>query len=168
VVVLGIAAVFGYTILEPVTKAERGARFQTHFFVCDFFTLSLLIAIPLFFISNVRSINGEELTVTILLGLILVAVFVYSWARGATALSAIGVVNSWKRCCFLGVLVPIAILGSALVVPTLIMLAFFLTNMPPRGIMLWLAAVVVTPLVAYLCRRCTRWVIADPKPNPSS
>ena len=167
VTVLGIGSIFGYTILEPVANAERGTRFQTRFFVCDFFTLTFLIAIPILFVTTVRRWHGEESIAVNIPGFILIGVFVYSWGRGATALSAVGVVDSRKRCCFLGALLPIAILGSAVAVPMLIMLAFSLSQMPEWGVMIWLAAILAAPVIARLCRRCTLWIVSSPEHKPT-
>ena len=42
----------------------------------------------------------------------------------------------------------------------LFVMAFTLTQMTRSSIYLWLAGVVVAPIVAILCRKCTLWVLA--------
>lgn len=170
--VFAAGAAFGYTILQPVAHAERGLGFQTRFYVCDFFTLTLLLAIPILFLTTARRAYGQDAIVVDIVGGILIGIFAYVWGRGATALSAIGVVDSRKRCCFLGALLPVAILGSAVVVPMLAMLTFSLSRMPGWGILLWLASLLVVPVVALLFRRWTVWIVSDPvtvpMPQPDS
>ncbi|TWU27945.1 hypothetical protein Poly41_70190 [Novipirellula artificiosorum] len=160
-VLLGVGSLFGYTVLQPVALADRGLRFHARFFVCDFFTLTFLIAVPT---SLVTSFTRWPVDVFVLrvTGVLLVGVALYSWARGATALTAIGVVDARKRCVFLGMLLPIAILGSAIAVPTLIISVFWLPRLSAWGILIWLVAIPAIVMIARLCRKCTMWVISDP------
>jgi hypothetical protein len=160
VVLFGVGAMFGYAILQPITKVDCLAKTQIRFYTCDFFTLSFLIAVPILVVTNVRQSLGENSIIVDVSGFILIGVFAYVWGRGATSLSSIGVVDTWKRCTYLGVLLPIAIVGSAIAIPMLIMMTFSLLQMTPLDICLWLTGIVVVLIVAILCRKCTMWVLS--------
>lgn len=94
---------------------------------------------------------------------ILICVFIYIWWRTATALSSVGVVDASKRSVMLGILMPLAIIGSALVVPGWIVATFSAGNFNGAGFLIWLAAMIVIPIIAMMGRRVTRWVIVSAK-----
>lgn len=158
----GIGAIFGYAIIEPITKADRLVRSQARFHTCDFFALSFLLTIPILFFTSIRRWFGGEIIVDAI-GFILIGVFAFACVREAASLSGIGVVNAWKRFTYLALLLPIAIVGSAIIVPMLIIMAFTLDEMRVLTAGLWVAAVVAVPLVAILCRRAAQWVQSKEK-----
>lgn len=157
--------VFGYTIVQPLAKAKLAIKSSTRFFVCDFFTLTFLISIPILFIATIRRTIGQDSPALFIVGLTLIGTFAYAWGRGATLLSAVGVVDSQNRCCFLGVILPIAILGSAIAVPMLILSGVALPRMSGWGVVLWLMAALATLAVAMICRMLT-WRITRDGPRP--
>jgi len=159
-ILFGVGAAFGYAILGPLAKADRFAKARMRFYTCDFFTLSFLLALPLLFVAAARRWHGENSMAVNICGFILVGVFAYAWGRGATALTAVGVVNTLKRCSFLGLVLPIAIVGSAVGIPMLVMMVFALPEMTLLGRCLWSSGIPVTIVVAILCRKCTTWVLS--------
>jgi hypothetical protein len=160
VAMFGLGAMFGYAILEPVIKADRSSQSQLRFCTCDFFALSFLLTIPILFFTSIRRLFvGNEIIVDVI-GFILIGVFACACVREATSLSGIGVVDAPKRFTYLALLLPIAIVGSAVIVPMLIVLTFSLPDMTRLNIYLWLGSLVVVPTVAILCRKCTQWVLS--------
>lgn len=159
-ILFSVGAVFGYVILGPIAKADRHTKAQMRFYTCDFFTLSLLLALPMLFVAAARRWHGENSMIVNTCGFILIGVFAYAWGRGATALSGAGVVNTLKRCSFLGLVLPIAIVGSAVAVPVLVMMVFALPQMTLLEVCLWSSGIFVAIVVAILCRKCTVWVLS--------
>jgi len=159
-ILFGVGAIFGYAILGPLSKADRHAKAQMRFYTCDFFTLSFLLALPLLFVAAARRWHGENSMIVNTCGFILIGVFAYAWGRGATALTAVGVVNTLKRCSFLGLVLPIAIVGSAVAIPMLGMMVFAIPQMTLLEMCLWSSGVFVAVVVAILCRKCTTWVLS--------
>ena len=87
-----IASIFGYVILEPVAKAARGKQWTSRFCLSDFFSLSLLLAIPLVIVAAVRPLHEEDSAFVNVVSVMLIGVFAYAWWRGTVTLSRIGVI----------------------------------------------------------------------------
>ncbi len=159
-VVISCSALFGYMILEPIAKAVRGKSWSTRFCVADFFSLSILLAIPLVFVASVRRMHPLDSSVINGLGFFLVGVFAYTWWRGTVTLSRIGIFQTSRRCLFLGIIMPISVLGSALAIPTLIAIAFSIHEISNVVFTAWLIGIFATPVIAWFGRWATSWVVA--------
>ena len=160
-IVIGLASVFGYVIVEPIAKAVRGKRWTSRFCVSDFFPLSFLLAIPLVFVAAIRRLPGQDTIFVNVVSIILTGVFVYAWWRGTVTLSRIGVLHTGRRCVFLGILIPTAVLGSAVGVPLLVVMAFRIPRMPTLVFAAWLSGIIAVPIIVTCCRRAAHWVVSD-------
>jgi hypothetical protein len=166
IAVFGGGAYFGYTILKPLVEATAGTKSRTRFYLCDFFTLSVLVVIPIAFFSQVyrNTYRRDMSVVNVALG-ILIAVFVYMWWRVAAAMTRAGVVSSGKRVVMLGMLMPMVVIGSSLVVPVWIVTTFSAAQFSGVEFLFWLATSIVIPITAILGRRVTQWVVTPDSIN---
>ncbi len=166
---LGILAcsMFGYVILQPFAKAVKGRQRPTRFTTVDFLWLTIMLQIPLVCLSNVgRSLKTSfETSVLATTTAIVVLLCIGVWWRGVATLSGLGIRGVWRRGVFLTILLPIAILGSAIGMPILIMsLAYSLFESHLVSILVSIA--VLTPVVAYCFRLVSVWVLAELEPQP--
>jgi len=128
-------------------------------FLC--FSLSAL------YVSTLRETSIPQ-GVLVTIAVIIFLLTVWMWVRGATKLSLLNISSSWKRFVFLAVLVPVAMLGSAIGIPFLIA-ATMATLVDQRWGEFLLAAcgVVAAPLVALFGQRICAWVIQPDRGNAS-
>jgi hypothetical protein len=154
-------SMFGYAILQPIAKAVKGKRRPTRFTTIDFLWLTISLQIPLALLSNVgRQFNNRfETTVFAVTSAIVVILFVGVWWRGVATLSGLGIKSVWRRGAFLTILLPVAIYGSAVGMPMLILAPFSIGK--SHWLYAWLAVAVLTPVVAYWLRLASHWVLAE-------
>ncbi len=160
-------SMFGYAILQPVAKAVKGKRRPTRFTTIDFLWLTILLQIPLVLLSNAsRSFNNRfETSLFAAISGIIVFLFVCVWWRGVATLSGLGINSIWRRGVFLTILLPVAIYGSAVGMPMLLLAPFSLGT--SNWVFLWIGLVVLTPIVAYCFRQLSFWVLAElNQPDP--
>jgi general stress protein CsbA len=163
-VIGALALTFGYSIVEPMARASHEKPSVSTFYLIDFFSLSFLLAVPLCFLANVWKWNYyrvEELPFLQPVGVILLLVFAYAWWRGMTALSSADVSHSGKRFLYLAVLTPIAIIGSAVVVPFLSITALNIPNFSRSTFAGWCAGVITTVAIAFGGRKASQWIVTN-------
>ncbi len=160
-------SMFGYAILQPIAKAVKGKRRPTRFTTNDFLWLTILLQIPLALLSNAgRWFNNDSYTTTIIAVTAGFVVFlvVGVWWRGVATLSGLGINSVWRRGVFLTILLPVAIYGSAVGMPMLLLAPFSIGR--SNWLYAWLGLVVLTPLVAYCFRVASHWVLAEIEQPP--
>lgn len=165
--VVGCGGAFGFCIMKPftllVSDAKRNPRrTKSRLYLCDFFTLSFLVVIPLAIFSSVfrNSIRREMMAFQIVL-CVLIGVCIYVWWRVAIALSYVGVTDSVKRSVMLGIVIPIVLIGSALVVPGLIVGAIPIASSGGEAVGIWVLILLLIFATAVVGRRTTSWVVSD-------
>ena len=162
-------SMFGYAILQPIAKAVKGKRRPTRYTTIDFLWLTILLQIPLVLLSNAsRSFNnGRETSIIFaVISGIVVFLFVGIWWRGVATLSGLGISSVWRRGVFLTILLPVAIYGSAVAMPMLMLAPFSLGT--SNWIFLWVGLLALTPIVAYCFRQLSFWVLAELNQLPAS
>ena len=162
VLVILACSMFGYAILQPIAKAVKGKRRPTRFTTIDFLWLTILLQIPLVLLSNAsRSFNNgfEPSVIFAVTSGIVVFLCVGIWWRGVATLSGLGINSIWRRGVFLTILLPVAIYGSAVGMPMLLLAPFSLGT--SNWVFLWIGLVVLTPIVAYCFRQLSFWVLAE-------
>jgi hypothetical protein len=171
--VVGCGGAFGYSIMKPFTVSVSDAkrnprRTKNRLYLCDFFTLSLLVVIPLAAFARVfrDSIRRDIMPFQIVL-CILIGVCIYVWWRVAIALSYVGVTNSVKRSVMLGIVIPIVLIGSALVVPGLIVGAIPVASTGGGAFAIWLFIFLLIVAAGVGGRKTTSWIVSDLATDPS-
>ena len=157
-------SMFGYAILQPIAKAVKGKRRPTRFTTIDFLWLTILLQIPLALLSNAgRWFNNDNdsytSTIIAVTAGFVVFLFVGIWWRGVATLSGLGINSVWRRGVFLTILLPVAIYGSAVGMPMLLLAPFSIGR--SNWLYAWLGVVALTPLVAYCFRLASHCVLAE-------
>jgi hypothetical protein len=159
-----LGAVFGYTILQPLSKVGRYPKRKTQYFLSDLLSLVVMLQLPCGFMS-VAAHWHENSTVGVSIGGgLLSLVVVLIWWRAVGILSRLRVYMPVRRAVFLVVVLPVAILGSVFCVP-LIFIAFQAIAGGPLVLPSWAKiaiclAVVAMPFVCYGFRLLTFWVLS--------
>lgn len=167
VVTFVLGALFGYTVLQPVSDLARRQEKTFRFYTADFFSLTLVLILPATFVSVImrnRGISGETLISgepLYLIGFIAFAATVLAWTRGALKLSSIDVSSSSKRFVFLGFMVPLAFLGAGLAVPLLVfgVVEMIRSTLPKFLIIVEVCGLIAVPILAIAGNRVSRWVV---------
>ena len=125
--------------------------------------MPVLLAIPFTFYASVRSaFFRDTLWIADVLGVLLASVFAYIWWRSATTLSRGGVSQGVRRAVYIGILVPVAVIGSAIGIPWLFAIAGTLNQFSPAVQLLWLIGGCSVIPLAQLGRKASQWVFHEP------
>jgi len=160
----GVGSFFGYTILKPIIKAAHGKKVTTRLYTSDFFSLTLVLVLPTMLMTTFRRTTLPVVFVVVI-GVLVYAIAIWIWGRGAIKLSSIGVSSSLKRFVFLGVILPLAILGTAIGVPGLCMgLITTLTQLQFGLALLFASGFLAAALVAKAGKLASAWVLIPDEP----
>ncbi len=113
---------------------------------------------------QVSGLNHPPAPVLFIMGFILVGTFAYAWGRGATLVSAVGVVDSRNQCCFLGGILLIAILGSTIAVLMLVLGGVAIPRTFGWAVVLWASDTLATLAIAVIFRMWA-WRVACSAPR---
>jgi len=159
VAIFATGCFFGYTFLKPIIEASKGKKATARLYTGDFFSLTMVLVLPTMLMTTVRRSNFP-VALIIVIGILVYVITVWIWGRGAIKLSSIGVSNSLKRFMFLGVILPIGILGTAIGVPCLCMgLVLSLARFLPVLILLFISGFLAAALIAHGGNLACRWVL---------
>lgn len=159
--VFGIGITFARFILAPILQATKKKPAVFRFYISDFFSMTLMLALPAFFISRAGDQALSRLSIVVLCVGSVIAL--WAWVRGASKLSSINVESPFKRFVFLAIILPIVILGIGFAVPWSVLLVFSLfmrnsTGNPLSFILVFLGL----PLLALFSRQICKWVVHQP------
>ena len=154
----GLGAFFGYTVLKPLIRATEGRKTKLRFYTSDFFSLTLVLALPALFISSLQKTAMPQ-GILIFMSILMFAIAIWAWVRSAMKLSAMDVTSGLKRFVFLAALVPVAMLGSA-AVPVLVgHVVSTLVNQQVAEFLIAACGAAGTVLIALFGKILCRWVI---------
>lgn len=159
VAMFGTGIYFGYTFLKPIIKASQGKEASGRLYTSDFFSLTMVLVLPTMLMTTFRR-SSYPIVVPIVIGVLVYTITIWMWGRGAIKLSSIGVSSSLKRFLFLGVILPIAILGTAIGVPGLCVgLVACLARFSLPYVISILSGFLAAALVAYGGQLACKWVL---------
>jgi hypothetical protein len=165
----GLASLVAHALLGPVARALAGRPYQWRAQAVDWFTLALLLTLPVALFVWQRENASQPLrwqSLPLLVGMVFV------WWRSVAALSQLGVHDSPRRFAFVGVLVPLSLFGSLLMVVLVIRLGMELvmTSQHRAADLVWLALLPLAAVYLACVRRLLAWVLGGaekPAPKPS-
>lgn len=161
ILLFGLGSLFGYTVLRPLIKAAHGRKASPRLYTSDFFSLTMVLVLPTMLLTSFRSSNMPIL-LAIVVGIIVYVITIWIWARGAIKLSAIGVDNSLKRFVFLGLHLPLAILGTSMGIPMLLVGMSTTISQPQQSdyFLMFLSGLLAAIPVALLGNKICQWVVS--------
>lgn len=166
ILLFGLGSLFGYTILKPLIKAAHGRKATMQLYTSDFFSLTMVLVLPMMLITAFRNSNVPTM-VAIVICVTVYVITIWIWARGAIKLSSIDVHSSHKRFVFLGILLPLTILGMVIGIPILLTgigMSFSRPNGPLFAFMFLTGLVAAIP-VAFVGKMICQWVVGDAEPE---
>ena len=154
---LGIA--WGYRILVPIGEIVTDRQLQARFYLSDYFALSFILAMQFGWHSLAGSPYERRNPGLIFVTGVLCIVWCFVWGRCAAVLSTAGVKSAAKRFMFLAFVLPITLIGSAVVVPASVVFAFSgISDAAPGMIAFWIASLAAVLFSAILGPGVIRWV----------
>lgn len=162
----GLGSLFGYTILRPVIRGSHGRKVSTRLYTVDFFSLTMVLVLPTMLVTTFPR-SGFSFEFAAVAGVLVYAITLWVWGRGAVKLSSIGVDSSLKRFVFLGLVLPLTILGTGIGVPLLLIGIASSVPRPETGpstLLLFTGLLGAIP-VALLGRKICHWIIRLEKPE---
>lgn len=148
-----------YRPLHERLKAATASNIRKQMFLCDFFSLTFLFALP----APVFSMISDEFHDSKILVLVAILLFVpiaWIWWRSAMLLSRVGVRDSLPRIIFSGVVVPASIVVAAGAIPVTIGLILGSVIHAREA---WMVFILTssTLLVGWGCERGVAWVVSQ-------
>ena len=159
ILALLLGGLYGHSSLDPINSLPNlEDKRRTAFITADLFSLSLLLCLPLVFYRFIRPKHFSDHLAANLFTTLLCAVTIYIWWRSIQTLTRIGVVSTARRTVYLGLLMPIVILGSTFGVPAWVIMTFQLHRLSPTLLALWVAGLISMPALWFVAYYISKWV----------